>query len=107
MKIGLLIVETVCLTFGAMASAGTNSVFFPQEVMQGVRQNIQQDPWAKELLGKAIELAEPWKEMSDEQLWKLMFGATLPRSWHVYSNGNLPGVKQAGPDMYDWKAPMQ
>ena len=40
--------------------------------------------------------------MSDEQLWKLMFGATLPRSWHVYSNGTCPACGKPVP-MYDWK----
>ena len=40
--------------------------------------------------------------MSDEQLWRLMFGATIPRSWMVWSNGNCPSCDKPVP-MYDWK----
>ena len=40
--------------------------------------------------------------MSDEQLWRLMFGATIPRSWMVCSNGHCPACDKPVP-MYDWK----
>ena len=102
MKIASLAAGIFCLMLAALASAGVNSVFFPQELMQRVRQNAAHDPWAKDLCAKEVELAQPWKEMSDEQLWNLMFGASLPRSWHVYSNGTCPACGKPVP-MYLWK----
>lgn len=102
MKIASLIVGTVCLMLSGLAGAGTTSVFFPQDLMQQVRENAQHDPWAKNLRDTAIELAEPWKKMSDDQLWGLMFGSTLPRSWMVWSNGVCPVCGKPVP-MYEWK----
>jgi oligo-alginate lyase len=102
MKSRFMVVATACLMVAALASAGTTSVFFPQELMHGVRENARQDPWAKGMRDQAIELAEPWKQMSDDQLWGLMFGATLPRSWMVWSNGVCPACGKPVP-MYLWK----
>ncbi len=102
MKTTSVVVGAVFLMIGAWASAGTNSAFFPQQLMRHVRENARQDPWAKGLCDRAIELAKPWKEMSDNQLWNLMFGATLPRSWMVWSDGVCPACGKPVP-MYQWK----
>lgn len=40
--------------------------------------------------------------MSDDELWSLMFGATIKRSWMVWSNGHCPSCKRDVP-MYTWK----
>lgn len=63
---------------------------------------MDRDDWGRDVRKQAIAAAEPWKKMSDEQLWKLMFGATLPRSWMVWSNGHCPACEKPVP-MYDWK----
>ena len=40
--------------------------------------------------------------MSDEALWDLMFGATIYRSWMVWSNGHCPACQEGVP-MYNWR----
>src|SRR5438874_13594645 len=99
----------VCALFivASMATAQpvtqpVSSAFYPKPVLQRVRANIERDEWGKEIKRRAIEGAKHWQEMSDEQLWELPFGATLPRSWHVFSNGFCPNCKQPVP-MYDWQ----
>jgi len=78
------------------------SAFFPPRLIERVRANVRQSDWGRGLREQAIAQAEPWKKMTDEQLWKLMFGATIPRSWHVFSNGPCPSCKKPVP-MYDWQ----
>lgn len=102
MKIASFIVGAVLLMIGPVACAGMKSFFFPAELMQAVRENAEHDPWASDLRTQAIEQAAPWMEMSDDQLWNLMFGATLPRSWMVWSNGVCPACGKPVP-MYLWK----
>ncbi|HWB53565.1 MAG TPA: heparinase II/III family protein [Tepidisphaeraceae bacterium] len=102
MRIVSLVMGAVLLMVGPLASAATTSVFFPQELMQRVRKNARHDARASQLRERAIEIAKPWKEMSDDQIWKLMFSATLPRSWMVWSNGVCPDCGKPVP-MYEWK----
>src|SRR3954453_10229546 len=68
-------------------STQRSSAFFPPAVLERVRANAQATDWGRGLRDQAVAQAAPWKAMSDEQLWRLMFGATIPRSWHVLSNG--------------------
>src|SRR5215204_3687583 len=76
------------------------SAFFPAPLLQRIRHNAAQSHWGRELRERAIANAEPWNRMSDEQLLKLMFGATILRSWHVLSNGAYPSCRKSVP-MYD------
>jgi hypothetical protein len=78
------------------------SAFYPPRLLERARKNMDRDDWGRSVRAKAIEVAQPWKEMSDEQLWGLMFGATIPRSWMVWSNGHCPSCGKPVP-MYDWK----
>src|SRR5687768_4561959 len=78
------------------------SAFYPPQLLERIRTNVGRDEWGKGIRQRAIELAEPWKKMSDAQLRKLMFGSTIPRSWMVWSNGHCPSCKKPVP-MYDWQ----
>ncbi len=78
------------------------SAFYPAAVVEHVRQNAQGNAWGKKLRDDAVAQAEPWTKMSDEELWGLMFGPMIPRSWHVFSNGDCPACGKPVP-MYDWK----
>jgi len=40
--------------------------------------------------------------MSDDELWSLMFGPAIDRSWMVWSNGHCPACGKGVP-MYEWK----
>jgi hypothetical protein len=48
-----------------------------------------------------VAAAKAWLAFSDEQLWEMMFGNTIKRSWMVWSNGYCPACKQSVP-MYNW-----
>jgi hypothetical protein len=100
----LLLVLVFCIPAGAQTAPTTQrtSAFYPPRLLDRARKNMDRDDWGRSVRAKAIEIAQPWKDMSDEQLWKLMFGATIPRSWMVWSNGVCPACGKPVP-MYDWK----
>jgi hypothetical protein len=80
----------------------TTSVFYPPALRERIRKNIECDPWSKEFAQGIVAAAEPFRRMADDELWSLMFGSTLPRSWMVLSNGDCPSCHQPVP-LYDWK----
>jgi oligo-alginate lyase len=79
-----------------------NSAFYPKELVQRARANAKKHAWARAIQQKIVKAAEPWKKMSDEHLWSLMFGNTIKRSWMVWSNGYCPACNKSVP-MYNWK----
>ncbi len=82
-------------------------MFVTDEMVQRARTNAQKYPWASEAQRRAVEAAQPWMRLSDDQLWDLMFGPTLPRAWQVWSNGFCPACKKPVP-MYQWQSrPLQ
>jgi oligo-alginate lyase len=105
MPLALCVLALVfCNTTYAQTAPTTQrtSAFYPPHLLERARKNIDRDEWGRSVRAKAIEIAAPWKAMTDEQLWKLMFGATIPRSWMVWSNGVCPACGKPVP-MYDWK----
>lgn len=80
----------------------THSALYGSAKLAAVRQNAARLPWGQALRDRVVELAQPWREMSDEQLWGLMFGPTITRSWMVWSNGHCPACEQSVP-MYNWQ----
>jgi hypothetical protein len=77
------------------------STFYPPSLSRRIRQNVDRYDWASQQAQRLVEAAQPWREMTDDALWTLMFGPTLPRSWMVWSNGFCPACKQPVP-MYEW-----
>lgn len=77
------------------------STFFPETLRRRARQNISRYAWAEETARRLVAAAEPWRRMSDDTLWCLMFGPTITRAWHVWSSGYCPACKQPVP-MYNW-----
>ena len=86
----------------AEESTKTKSVLYPSEIIEKVQQNVVNDPWAASIRDTIVKAAQPWRDMSDDALWDLMFGNTLPRSWMVWSNGYSPVTGEPVP-MYNWK----
>lgn len=80
----------------------TQSTFYPAEVLQRLRVNVARDDWAKSVERDVRAAAQPWREMGNEELWVLMFGPAIPRSWMVWSNGHCPACKESVP-MYNWQ----
>ena len=107
-RIGLVIISMAILpaAIGAAEPANTpykkGGVFMSAERRQKAISNAEKYPWAKDIRDKIVARAQPWMAMSDDELWDLMFGATIPRSWMVWSNGFCPACKQSVP-MYTWK----
>ena len=77
-------------------------VLFPPAILEAARSNAATLPWGQAMKAKIVEMAEPWLKMSDDQLWNLMFGPTIKRSWMVWSNGHCPACKKGVP-MYNWE----
>ncbi|MCF7686876.1 MAG: heparinase II/III-family protein [Cephaloticoccus sp.] len=80
-----------------------HSVFFPEPALTALRANLQKDSHALAQAQACLAAAREWTDRSDEELWSAMFGATITRSWMVWSNGHCPACKGDVP-MYDWKA---
>lgn len=77
------------------------SVFFPPELVAQGRQNCERYDWARQARDTVVAAAQPWLRMSDDEVWGLMFGPTITRSWMVWSNGFCPACRQPVP-MYNW-----
>ena len=84
------------------ADQKTGSVFFPEPTRIRMRENALKTTWGETVRQAVLESAQPWRVMSDENLWDLMFGPTITRSWMVWSNGHCPACRKPVP-MYSWK----
>lgn len=78
------------------------SVFYPKAVVARARENVQKLPRAATVRDALVAAAQPWMKLSDDQLWELVFGNTIKRSWMVWSNGYCPACKKPVP-MYQWR----
>lgn len=79
-----------------------SSALYPPDVVAQVRANTAEGQWAAGVRAKVVAAAAPWRAMDNESLWGLMFGATLPRAWMVWSDGHSPVTGEPVP-MYNWK----
>ncbi|NQT92838.1 MAG: hypothetical protein HQ559_08760, partial [Lentisphaerae bacterium] len=80
----------------------TAGTLYPPVSIKQALSNIERHDWAKEARDRIVEQAQPWLDMSDDDLWGLMFGNTIRRSWMVWSNGHCPSCNESVP-MYNWK----
>ncbi|MBT5828767.1 MAG: hypothetical protein HOH77_01130, partial [Candidatus Latescibacteria bacterium] len=78
------------------------SLFYPKGLIQKAQENIAHHVWAKEIQNQIVQDAQPYMKFSDDELWGLMFGNTLKRSWMVWSNGHCP-VCETDVPMYNWE----
>jgi hypothetical protein len=76
-------------------------VFFPARLRAIAQANAARYPWAAALMNQVVKAAEPWLKYSDDELWAMMFGPTITRSWMVWSNGYCPSCKASVPS-YGW-----
>jgi hypothetical protein len=84
------------------AGQKARSAFFPEKTRLELRANAARSSWGEAVSRGVIEAAKPWLAMSDDALGDLMFGATLTRSWMVWSNGHCPSCGKPV-SMYSWK----
>ncbi len=85
---------------GIVVTSG--SLFYPAELIEKAKRNAEDYAWAKRSRDRIVEAAQPWMAFSDDELWDLMFGSTIRRSWMVWSNGRCPACKEGVP-MYNWR----
>ncbi len=76
-------------------------VLYPRALSENAIANAEKFEWAKELRDRIVERAKPWRDTPNDQLWEMMFGATIPRSWMVWSDGYCPQCKK-DVKMYSW-----
>jgi oligo-alginate lyase len=100
MLVAIVLCAVGCLA--ASAHGKEAGVFYPKQVIEKARANAAKYPWAAEQKRLIVEAAKPWARMSDDELWGLMFGPTIHRSWHVLSDGICPSCKKPVP-MYSWQ----
>lgn len=81
---------------------GKESVFYPREMIERARRNAERWPWAGAVCRTVVEGARPWLRFTDEELWNMIYGHTLRRSWMVWSNGFCPSCREGVP-MYQWQ----
>ena len=75
---------------------------YPASLVTAARNNCLKLDWAIEVRKAAVEAAQPWLKMTDDEIWDLMFSHTVKRSWMVFSSGNCPACKKSVP-MYNWE----
>ena len=96
----LLLTTLGCVTLcSAQKDAG---VFWPSSLVGTARRNISRYAWAAETRDQVVAHAKSWMGYSDDELWAMMFGATIPRSWMVWSNGHCPACGKPVV-MYEWE----
>ena len=71
-------------------------LYTPDEVAQA-RRNIARCDWAKAECDAVIAACEPWMARSDEDIWRLVTGQSIPRGIHVNSDLGCPSC---GRDVY-------
>lgn len=80
----------------------TRSSLYGPDIVAAIRRTAHRFEWAGASREDAVTRAQVWLDVPEDELWGLMFGATIPRSWMVWSNGHCPTC-EAGVPMYNWK----
>ena len=70
-------------------------MFYPPEMLEQARRHPELGKWCS-------KQAAPWLALDDDDLWDLVFGNTITRSWMVWSDGHCPACRRAV-NMYAWK----
>jgi len=93
----------LCLLLATpLAAEKRESIFYPRAVRDRAITNARKYDWAAAIREKAIADAARWLRMSDDELWREMFGPHITRSHMVWSSGHCPACRRPVP-MYDWK----
>ncbi len=77
-------------------------VLFTTEMVERAKANAARYEWVGDIKKSVIEAAQPWMGFTDDELWDMMFGNTITRSWMVWSDGYCPAWENDVP-MYTWE----
>ena len=86
--LGLFLFGHGTAAFAHDSPSKSASVFYPDRLIRQVKVNARHSPWVAKAVRRIVAEVEPWRRMSDDELWSLMFGPTITRSWMVWSNGH-------------------
>jgi len=84
------------------SSMKTGSVFFPPDLIERASKNAAAFGWAGKIRDAILDQARPWLGFSHDQLWEMVFGPEITRSWMVWSDGHCPAC-QNPVTMYNWQ----
>jgi hypothetical protein len=108
-KVSGLILCLVLLKIGSQLAGAAeaqplkqHSAFYTPAHLAQIRANVREQAWAGALRDQVVAACQPWMELTDQQIWELMFAHTISRSWMVWSDGYCPACKKSV-EMYLWK----
>ena len=73
-------------------------MFYASEEVANARRNVEIYDWAKAELEEVLEKCRPWMGRSDEEIWRLVPGQSIPRGAHA--NPDL-GCPSCGREIYE------
>lgn len=79
------------------------STFYSRKNIDRISVNIENSEWAQSVRDETVNQASYWVGLKDEDLWGMMFGNTIIRSWMVLSDGICPSCRKSAV-MYSWIA---
>jgi oligo-alginate lyase len=90
-------------TIADLKSSGDipSGFFLPSQLVNRALKNAESSPQAAAMREEIIAAARQWLVYTDNQLWEMMFGSSIRRSWMVWSDGYCPSCKKGVP-MYSW-----
>ncbi|MBT7097642.1 hypothetical protein HN937_09740, partial [Candidatus Poribacteria bacterium] len=80
----------------------TRSAFYPARTLDRVQAASSRSPRLAAASAEFVAAAEPWMSRSLDELWAMVVGPTMTRSWMVWSDGHCPACSQSV-TMYHWK----
>ncbi len=82
--------------------AKTRSAFYPTSTLDRMRAATDASPTLAAAADGFVAAAEPWMARTYDELWDMVVGPTMTRSWMVWSDGHCPACEQSV-TMYDWR----
>ncbi|MBI5095552.1 MAG: heparinase II/III family protein [Candidatus Hydrogenedentes bacterium] len=79
-----------------------HATLYPADLTIKAKANAAAFPWAASMQKELVSRADPWLNMSDDDLWNSIFGPNISRSWMVWSDGFCPACKK-DVRMYAWE----
>ncbi|MAF09690.1 hypothetical protein CMK11_04495 [Candidatus Poribacteria bacterium] len=80
----------------------TRSAFYPTPTLDRIRAATERSRRLHAAADEFVSAAEPWMRRSHDDLWGMVVGPTMTRSWMVWSDGRCPACAESV-TMYDWR----
>lgn len=103
----LLLLIVTCLLGGSLVQAKTAGIIIDAQMRANAMRNCERYEWARAFRDALIKQVQPYMEMSDEELWKLLPSQEMPRDSSVNRDGS--GCPKCGKDHFkaDYNAPWE